>query len=882
MSVIRRISNLFVRSRVEREIEAELKSHVEMRVEDNVAHGMTPQEARRDALLRFGNRTAIQERVAGEDAALVLENIWRDIRLAFRQLRKSPSFTITAIVTLALGIGANTATFSVVDAVMLRPLPYDHPDQLVDVVSLNRRFPDGEGGSLSYPDYLDMRSGNHTLSNLVSYHDDSYTLTGDGGPVHVDAQVVSWDLLPALGVRPELGRGFAPEDEKAGTRVILISHALWMSQFGGDAKAVGRAVRLSGESFLVIGVMPSSFQFPVTAPKTAIWTTLGVDDTPSVDSMFKQRGAHFLNAIGRMKPGVTVAEANQDITAIAANLARQYPKTNIRHDAARVRSELSALVGNTRTALMIVLGAVAVVLLIACGNIANLLLARMRERQREIAMRVALGAGRNRIVRQLLIESLTLSAIGGIAGCALAFACTPVMLSLIGDRVPRAADAGVDLRVLAFVAGISCLSGLIFGIAPAISGSKTDLVSVLKEGGRTEIASRDWLRSVLVVGQVALGLVLASAAGLLITSFLHLRSTDEGFNPSHLLTFLFETPDSRYKETRPQFYRDYFEKVRAMHGVESAAGVMIMPMTDDSADISFEDPEHPAPEGQRAGANVTLITPDYFRTMQIPFLQGRDFSDHDTADSPQVMIVDQAFAQKYFPGENVVGKRLRPGAGNGGEPAWREIVGVVGNVRLSATQREMRPVMYLPSSQLSHWCCLHTVIRTPIEPLSLEPDARQVVASMDKEIPVTDVRTMQDLVFGELAQPRFAMVLLGIFAGLAVLLSVIGLYGVMMYSISRRTREIGIRMALGARRGKVLGGVMREAGVLLAAGVTIGVITSLLSTSVLRTMLYGTGARNPAVLALVTAIAAATGMIAAFLPARRAASVDPMQALRTD
>ncbi|WP_263353491.1 ABC transporter permease [Acidicapsa acidisoli] len=881
MSVFRRISNLFVRSRVEREIEAELKSHVEMRIEDNVAGGMSPQEARRDALLRFGNRTAIQELVAGEDAALVLENIWRDIRLAFRQLRKSPSFTITAIVTLALGIGANTATFSVVDAVMLRPLPYDHPNQLVDVVSLNRRFPDGEGGSLSYPDYLDMRSGNHTLSNLVSYHDNSYTLTGDGGPVHVDAQVVSWDLLPALGVRPELGRGFAHEDEKAGTRVILISHALWMSQFGGDASVVGRTVRLSGDSFQIIGVMPSSFRFPVTAPKTGMWTTLAVDDVPT-DSMFKQRGAHFLNAIGRMKPGVTVAEANQDATAIAANLARQYPKTNIRHDAARVRSELSALVGNTRTALMIVLGAVALVLLIACGNIANLLLARMRERQREIAMRVALGAGRNRIVRQLLIESLTLSAIGGIAGCALAFASTPVMLSLIGDRVPRAADAGVDLRVLAFVAGVSCLSGLIFGIAPAISGSKTDLVSVLKEGGRTEIASRDWLRSGLVVGQVALGLVLASAAGLLITSFLHLRSTDEGFNPSHLLTFLFETPDSRYKETRPQFYREYFEKVRAMHGVDSAAGVMIMPMTDDSADISFEDPEHPAPEGQRAGANVTLITSDYFRTMQIPFLQGRDFSDQDTADSPQVMIVDQAFAQKYFPGENVVGKRLKPGAGNGGEPAWREIVGVVGSVRLSATQREMRPVMYLPSSQLSHWCCLHTVLRTSVEPLSLEPDARQVVASMDKEIPVTDVRTMQDLVFGELAQPRFAMVLLGIFAGLAVLLSVIGLYGVMMYSISRRTREIGIRMALGARRGKVLCGVMREAGVLLAVGVAIGVVASLLSTSVLKTMLYGTGARNPAVLALVTAIAAVTGMIAAFLPARRAASVDPMQALRTD
>jgi predicted permease len=350
------------------------------------------------------------------------------------------------------------------------------------------------------------------------------------------------------------------------------------------------------------------------------------------------------------------------------------------------------------------------------------------------------------------------------------------------------------------------------------------------------------------------------------------------------LTYFFEPPDSRYKETRPEFYGQYFEKIRALPGVQSAAGVAIMPMTDDGADITFEDPEHPAPEGQRAGANVTLITRDYFRTMQIPVLKGRDFSDRDNMGSQQVMIVDQAFAQKFFPGENVVGKRIRPGTDNGpGERAqWREIVGVVGSVRLSATQREMRPEMYLPSTQLSHWCCLHTVMRASVNPRSMEPTARQLVASMDKDIPVTNVRTMQELMFSELSQPRFAMVLLGVFAALAITLTVVGLYGVMTYSISRRTREIGIRMALGAQRSHVLNKVLREAGALLAIGVTIGVLASLFSTSVLKSMLYGTGSRNPAVLVLVSVIAAITGLIAAFIPARRAASSDPMRALRTD
>ena len=883
MSGFRRIANLFSRSKAEREIDAELRSHIEMRIDDNIANGMLPDDARRDAYMRFGNRTVIKERVAGEDAALVVENVWRDIRITCRQLSKSRSFTIPAIVTLALGIGANVATFSVVDVVMLRPLPYDHPEQLIDVVPMNSRFPQDYGHNFSYPDYFDFRASNHTLAHLVSYHDLSYTMTGVGSPVHVEAEAVSWDLLPALGVQPQMGRGFSPEEEKPGSRVVLISHALWVSEFARDPAIVGRSIHLSGALFSIIGVMPPSFRFPMTAPLNGIWTTLAVDKGPA-NSSTTNRGMHFLNAIGRLKPGVSLALAEQDLSTIAAHLNQQYPATNGHTDSAKVRTELSALVGDTQPALLIALGAVALVLLVACGNIANLLLARMRERRREIAMRAALGGGRSRIIRQLLVESLVLSAAGGLAGCCLAFACTPAMLGLIGDSMPRAADAGVDLRILTFVIGISCVAGLLFGIIPAITATRAELMLSLKEGAATEAAGRDWLRGALIIGQVALGLVLATSAGLLITSFLHLRRTDEGFNPDHLLTFSFETPDARYKETRPEFYREYFSRLRALPGVRSAAGVMIMPMTADNADISFEDPEHPAPEGHRAGADVTVITPDYFKTMQIPLLQGRDLSERDNMTSPQVMIVDQAFAQKFFPGENVVGKRIKPGAANGpGEgPQWREIVGVVGSVRLSATQRAMRPEMYLPSAQLSQWCCLHTVLRTAVEPRSLETTARRLVASMDKEIPVINVRTMQELMFMELAGPRFAMVLLGVFAALSVMLTVVGLYGVMTYSVSRRTREIGIRMALGAQRSQVVNKVLLEAGAMLAIGIAIGVLASLLSASLFTNMLYGTGARNPMVLALVSSIAAIAGLIAAFLPARRAASVDPMQALRAD
>ncbi|HKF02232.1 MAG TPA: ABC transporter permease [Candidatus Sulfotelmatobacter sp.] len=809
----------------------------------------------------------------------MFSNILQDVQYALRQLRKNPGFAAVAVITLALGIGANTAVFSVVDAVMLRPLPYYQPERLIEAQSAQAH--DYEAFNICYPDFFDWRAQNHTLEHLVSYRDNQFTLTGLERPIQLDSEIVSWDLLPALGLQPELGRGFLPEEERTGSHSVLISHSLWTSQFGADRSIIGRTVHLSGDLYTVVGVMPPSFRFPVTRPTNTVWVTLAADDDPkNQNPLTKNRGAHLLNVFGRLKPNATLAEASQDLNAIAVNLAKAYPNSNTKHDAARAISELDALLGDSRTILMVVLGSVTLVLLIACANIANLLLARVRERQREMALRSALGAGGARIIRQLLAESIVLSACGGLAGCVLAFVATPAMLKLIGDSVPRAVDAGVDLRVLGFAIVLSFAAGIIFGIVPAITGSRTDLVSTLKEGGRTEVFGRDWMRSLLIVGQVAMGLVLTVGAGLLISSFSNLLHANEGFNPDKLTTMFFETPDAQYDNKRPEFYREYFEKVRQLPGVESAGGTMVLPMGDSGITISFEDPEHPVSEGQRPSADITLITTGYFNAMRIPILQGRDFSDHDDANGEPVIIVNRAFADKFFPEEMVLGKKIKPGAGTRKGTPWREIVGVVGNIRLGATQRDLRPAMYLPSDQLGNWCCLYTVVRSSVDQQSLAASVQRILAGLDKDIPVTQVRTMNDLMFRQLSEPRFVVTLLSAFAGLALVLTVVGLYGVMTYSVSRRTREIGVRMALGAQRTLMLRMVLQDAAILLVSGIAIGSICALASSSVLESMLYGTGARNPKVIVAVCSVVGIVGLLAAYIPARRAAKVDPMVALR--
>ena len=868
------VKNLFSRGRRYEELAESMWEHIDERVAELVSGGMARRDAEFRARREFGNMTRIEEQSREVWQWPTVESVWADVKFAVRQMRKSPGFAAVVIVTLALGIGANTTVFSIVDAVMLRPLPYAQPQRLVEVQSREATAAIFSG-AVSYPDFFDWRAQSHSFERLVSYDDTSLTLTGVERAAHLDGEVVSWDLLPLLGAAPELGHGFRPEDEKLGARVVLISHALWVSRFGSDPAVAGRTVQLSGRTFTMIGVMPAGFRFPLDAPKTDFWTTLALDNDGTPRAATANRGSHSLAVIGRLKPGVTVAQADAEMQAIAARLAQQYPDTNTKHNSARVESELTALLGDTRTLLMVILGAVGLVLVIACGNVANLLLARARERERELAMRSALGANLARIARQMLVESVTLGVAGGVVGCALAFLATPAVLRLIGNSVPRAVDAGVNLPVLGFALLVALVSGVVFGLVPAVMAARGDLLSPLQSGGRGDIGGQHRLGSMVIVGQVALGIVLTAGAALLMTSFVKLAHSDEGFNPDHVLTLNFETPDSKYLHTRPAFYREYFEKLRALPGVQTAAGTMLPPMTDNSAHLSFEDPEHPVSKGQQPNARVDVVSTDYFRTMGIPLVAGRDFSDGDTEDSPQVMIVTQAFARKYFPGENVLGKKLKPGAGDGKPegPAWRTIVGVVGDIRHAATEREMEPMYYLPASQLSTWCCLYSAVRTGMDPMSLEPEVRSLV---------TDVHTMRDLIGMQLAQPRFAMVLLGAFAGLALVLTVVGLYGVMAYSVARRTREIGVRLALGARRGAVLQMVMRQAAILVGAGMAIGLIATVASGSVLQSLLYGTGSRNPVVLAAVCCVVAVAGLVAAYVPAMRAAGVDPMVALRSE
>ena len=877
------LKQLFTRRRRYDELSESIREHLEEKVADLMDQGVTREDAERTARRKFGNLTQIEERSRAIWQWPTLESILADVKYAIRQMRKAPGFSAVVVIILALGIGANTTVFSIVDAVMLRPLPFAQPQRLVEVKgSEEQHF---ESSDVSYPDFFDWRARARSFEHLLSYHDIAETLTGVNRPLRLDGEVVSWEMVPTLGISPALGRGFSAEDEKRGSRVILISHAFWKTQFSEDRSVLGRSISLGGNPYTIIGVMPAGFRFPVTQPNNSFWTTLAVDsDATDIRPLTVNRSVHFLTVIGKLKPGVTITQADQEMKALAASLAKQYPDTNTRHNSAWVQSELASVLGDTSTLLLVVLGAVTLVLLIACGNIANLLLARVHERYREIAMRSALGAARSRIVRQLLAESVLLGLIGGIAGCVLAFISTPAVLRLIGDSVPRAADAGVDLPMLGFALGVSLLSGVVFGIVPALTASKTDLVSTLKEGGYSDTPSHDWLRSSVVVGQIALGIVLTVGAGLLISSFVRLTRLDEGFISDHLLTFTFELPDSTYKDTRPQFYQQYFEKLRALPGVQSAAGVHNLPMTNDLAMIGFENPEHPLPKGQQPNADLTFISTDYFRTLQVPQLRGRDFTDADNMQAPQVMIINEAFAKRYFPGEDALGKKLRPGATNGmpGGPPLREIVGVVGNTRHFGTQREMPPAMYLPVGQLPNWCCLRSVVRTSVDPMSLEPAVRRLVSSMDSNLPVTQVRTMDDLFSLQLAQPRFAMILLGTFAGLALLLTVIGLYGVMAYSVSRRTREIGVRLALGAQRSAVMRMVLHDAAVLLLIGIAIGVAASVASASVLKTTLYGVDPHDPFVLTVVCISVTLTGFLAAYIPSIRAASIDPMKALRSE
>jgi putative ABC transport system permease protein len=875
---------VFRRSRVEWEMEDELQSHLQNRADDLERRGIARAEAERMARVEFGGFERYKEECREALGTRLLGELMADLRYGLRVLRRNPGFAAIAISILALGVGATTAIFSVVNAVMLKPLPFLTADRLVRIESVI--VATWRGGVASYPDFLDWRARNHVFEGMAAFRTTDFTLIGPHEPLHLQGVVVSAQLFSLLGATPGLGRGFLPvEDNPAavsGTDPVILSYGLWQREFGADTSVVGRAIQLGGQPFTVIGVMPQGFQFPVQAEPVELWTTVAIDAGGGVNAMTTQRGAHYLDVVALLKPGVTPSQAEAEMTTITSALNKEHPENKPR--TARVVPELRRLVGDLRTPLLVLLGAVGCVLLIVCANVANLLLARASGRHKEMAIRAALGASRRRARCQLLTESIALGLIGGGLGLVLALWSLKFLVQLIPAGFPRLDAIGIDTRMLSFTFLISLVAGIFFGLAPALRASKMSFTESLKESGRgsgSGAKEHTHLRDVLVVSEVALAVVLLAGAGLLIQSFLRLTRVDPGFDSHRVLTFQLDSPARRQGSQLPAFFREVVARISALPGVTSASAVASLPLTGDNIGGSIEIEGHSTPMESRPSADFNAVEPDYFATVGVPLIAGRDFTKRDDSNSTPVVIVNRTLAQRFFPNQDPIGKRVRPGIGNGysqGEPPMREVVGVIGDVKQSL-RAEAAPEVYAPLAQ-SPFGTMFLVVRTAKDPRSLIEAARRQVASVDKRVPIYHVATLDQYFAQSVAGPRFNTLLLSGFAGLAVLLACLGVYGVMSYVVAQRTHEIGVRMALGAETGKVLRWVLGRGFLLSSLGVTIGLVVSFGFTRLLAGLLYGVRATDPVVFAIAPLTLLGVASLATYVPARRAAKVDPVIALR--
>ncbi len=799
-----------------------------------------------------------------------METLWQDLRFGFRMLAKSPGFTAVAVLTLALGIGANTAIFSVVNAVLLRPLDYSDPDQLY---VLWGHHPQIGREVASLPDFVDWREQNQSFEDLAAMSRRSMNLTGRGEAERVIGARVSASLFPLLRVETIRGRAFSPEEDRPGAeRVAILSHGLWQRRFGSDPAFVGETITLDGESYAVIGVAPPEFQFP---GRVEVWIPLAMEVDPT------ERRGDFLLVLGRLKPGVTQEQAQAEMTTIAQRLEQQYPNSNTKWGI-EIVSLHEQVVGNIRPALLVLLGAVGFVLLIACANVANLLLARAAAREKEIAVRAALGAGRGRLVRQLLTESLLVAIIGGALGLLLALWGIDILLALNPDDVPRLSGVGVDGWVLGFTLGISLLTGILFGLVPAVQISRPDLHESLKEGGRTSGGSlRHRTRHILVVAEVALALVLLIGAGLMIRSFDRLQRVSPGFNPENLLTMRISLPPAKYPERQHvlNFFDQLLERVRSLPGVQSASTIDNPYIGGGGNYLSFIVEGQPTPPlDQVVDAQVRSVTPGFHRMLGVPLLRGRSLTGQDGPGNRLVCVINETMARRYFPDRDPLGQRVAFD-GPDGQPRWREIVGVVGDVRQGGLDAEPYPEILLPEAQRTI-PAITLMVRTANDPHTLAGAVRGEVQAMDPDQPVYAVRTMDDIMKASVAQRRFNMLLLGSFAAVALLLAAVGIYGVISYSVSRRTHELGIRMALGAQPRDIFKLVVGQGMVLVVIGVGIGLAASFGLTRFLSSLLFEVSTTDPATFAGVSLLLAAVALLACYIPARRATRVDPLVALR--
>jgi putative ABC transport system permease protein len=870
-----RCFGLFRRRRIEREMADEFESHFQMHVDENLRQGMSAQEARRDARLQFGGIDSCKESLREGSTIMMLETTWQDLKYTARGMRRNPGFAITAIFSITLGIGASVAIFTLTDNLLLRPLPYRQPGQVMMVWEKNQRQGAMTRNLISPGNYRDWKGRNHVFESMAVFAEGRSAFSDGNRVEELEEQYVSAELLPLLGIHPFRGRLFTPAEDLPDTpNLVLISYRLWQSWFAGDEGVVGKQIQVRSKPGTIIGVLPPGFYF--RSRNTDLWEAMGLD--PARD--YRLNSGRYAMSVARLKPGVTRQHAQAEMTAVAKRLEAEYPRFNTNWTV-NVEPLRDSLVSEVKTSMLVLLGAVGLLLAVACANVANLLLARYTARRREMAVRVAIGAGRGRVVRQLITESLALGLTGGLLGVALARWAVVGLLALAPADLARNVAIEVDYRIVLFAVAASALTGIAFGLAPSFVASRAGLAQGLSEDSRSSVGGGGSLRSLLVGAEVAFSVMLLAGAGLLFRSLVGLQAVDPGLNPARVLTFSVLIPGARYQEPvqRTQFFKTALEQVERLPGVESASAVSFLPFNGMSAgtDLTIAG-RPPAKPGEEAAATIRTVMPGYFRTLDIPLQRGRVFTAADnTLDSPYRFVVNEAFVQKYMTGEEPVGQHISVDMDI--KHPFGEIIGVVGNVKEGALDKEPTPTVYYIHSHLVYTGMVF-VVRTKNDPLLLADPVRKVIHGIDPEQPVAQIQAMDTIVRETFARQRFSALLLGGFSLVSLLLAAVGIYGVLAYSVTERTREIGVRVALGAEPARILALILGSGMRVVLAGAAVGLGGALALTRLLKSLLFGVKPHDAATLAVVAAVLIVVALAAAWLPARRAAHLAPVDALK--